>query len=884
MTIRPAAARPELIGRDREVARLRVLLGRVGVPGAVAVVRGPIGSGKSALVARLTTDAADAGVVVLRTGAAAVGPLPPYAALHQLVGELTDRRAAVLDQAFRFDTKDTPDPYPVALATLELLARRLAAGRAVIMVDNLDRIDVPSRQVLTFLAGRMSELPALLLLTTSQETDDLADAGFQVLRLTDLDDGAARRLLRQLDPQLTSEQRRWVVREAGGNPLALCRLADAVIGHPVDAPDSRVPGVALPGVDIGQLPQPTRDALVMLALAPQLPVSELPWGEEVLAPAVERGWCDVRADRLQFRHPLIGAVLRQSTDRAELERVERMLGKIASLPSWQRLCWRAEVTGGVDEALGEELVAAADTALHRDEAEAALDALELAARHTSDPTTRVERLVAAVTLAVDLGFTVRASRLLDGAAESGLDPLERAVVATYGELLGVRGARGEQLAADLLDVVERRAGTARGRKLFSPSLFRTLYRTRLEPATRTALARSFAGVVEDGIARAALLVHIDPVEYGPDFLAVARRITPAEVPDPRLLHVVASAASAVWEPELASPLARVASQRLRVARMWGLLAESLIAEASIALRLGNVREARIRWHDAEEVAGGEEIHAAGPGLAATRAAVEAQFSSEVTALSTLAEVQGQLVGTVVEPVVAVLELARGRVLLSADRWEDAHRSLRRLFDPADPAYHEYIAGWALADLAESAVLADADREMVRSLLARWQPLADRLGSAELTGQLGLARALLAADGDAEEQYLSAATSPIPYHRARALLAYGMWLRRNRRVSEARPILREAAGILRALGQVRLVERTERELRAAGVPLERGGPSAVPLTAQEERIAHLAARGLSNKQIGAALSLSSRTVGSHLYRMFPKLGITSRSQLRDIIGN
>ena len=84
-----------------------------------------------------------------------------------------------------------------------------------------------------------------------------------------------------------------------------------------------------------------------------------------------------------------------------------------------------------------------------------------------------------------------------------------------------------------------------------------------------------------------------------------------------------------------------------------------------------------------------------------------------------------------------------------------------------------------------------------------------------------------------------------------------------------------------------MQRAVIELRATGiVDLSPQGPTSVTgtaaLTAQELEIASLAARGLTNKQIGQRLYLSHRTVSAHLYRIFPKLGITTRAALRDAL--
>src|SRR5262249_12682553 len=131
--------------------------------------------------------------------------------------------------------------------------------------------------------------------------------------------------------------------------------------------------------------------------------------------------------------------------------------------------------------------------------------------------------------------------------------------------------------------------------------------------------------------------------------------------------------------------------------------------------------------------------------------------------------------------------------------------------------------------------------------------------------------------------LGPAAKKWPFLRGRLLLAYGGWLRRQRRPADARAPLREARDIFDALGALPWSDRAREELRASG-ETSRGRTERAweGLTPQELHIAQLAAEGLSNKEIGARLYLSHRTVGYHLHRIFPKIGITSRSGLRPIL--
>ena len=103
--------------------------------------------------------------------------------------------------------------------------------------------------------------------------------------------------------------------------------------------------------------------------------------------------------------------------------------------------------------------------------------------------------------------------------------------------------------------------------------------------------------------------------------------------------------------------------------------------------------------------------------------------------------------------------------------------------------------------------------------------------------------------------------------------------RHRRVAESRAPLRAAREIFDGLGFAAVAERARQELRASGETSRKRTPEAwSELSPQELQIAQMAAQGLSNREIGQKLFLSHRTIGSHLYRMFPKLGITSRGQL------
>jgi DNA-binding CsgD family transcriptional regulator len=190
---------------------------------------------------------------------------------------------------------------------------------------------------------------------------------------------------------------------------------------------------------------------------------------------------------------------------------------------------------------------------------------------------------------------------------------------------------------------------------------------------------------------------------------------------------------------------------------------------------------------------------------------------------------------------------------------------------------------AIGDLAEAAVHT-GDLQMARGRLAEVTAIVGDAPPEWVAINLRHTRAVLADDeGDAVnrfEEALGANLDRWPFWRGRLLLAYGRWLRRHRRVTDSRAPLREARDVFDAIGASGWGDKARRELRASGERSRRRIPEARDeLTPQELQIAQLAAQGLSNREIGQKLFLSHRTISTHLYRVFPKLGITSRAQLR-----
>jgi ATP/maltotriose-dependent transcriptional regulator MalT len=235
------------------------------------------------------------------------------------------------------------------------------------------------------------------------------------------------------------------------------------------------------------------------------------------------------------------------------------------------------------------------------------------------------------------------------------------------------------------------------------------------------------------------------------------------------------------------------------------------------------------------------------------------------------------------PVLATARLATGISALGEGRFEDAFTDLIRVHDPADPAHHLALRAYCLPELTEAAVRAgraDAVRDVVRDLERSATP------SPALRIGLRYARAVLAANDEAEPLFTAALRADLtgwPAERGRVHLAFGEWLRRQRRVVESRAHLRTARDAFDALGLTAWGERARAELRGAGESSPNRDPDARDkLTPHELGIARLAAEGLTNREIGHRLFLSHRTIGTHLHRIFPKLGVTSRADLQEAL--
>ncbi|WP_158072949.1 MULTISPECIES: helix-turn-helix transcriptional regulator [Pseudofrankia] len=247
---------------------------------------------------------------------------------------------------------------------------------------------------------------------------------------------------------------------------------------------------------------------------------------------------------------------------------------------------------------------------------------------------------------------------------------------------------------------------------------------------------------------------------------------------------------------------------------------------------------------------------------------------------------------------------RALVSIGQGDYEEAYAHAARISPPGVLASYVPQALWTVGDLVEAAVrtgrLQEARAHVAVATAADLPAISPRLALlvAGARAQVAAAERSAAARTCYESALAAPRADQWPFDHARLLLGYGEWLRREREVTRARRPLHAALETFDRLGALPWAARARGELRAAGVTV----PSprhAVPagggvadhrphtgrpesLTPHELQIAHLAATGLTNRQIGERLGVGHRGVSAHLYRIFPKLGITSRAALRDAL--
>ncbi|MGW1816647.1 AAA family ATPase [Streptomyces sp. NPDC002125] len=900
---------PAVVGRETETADIVRRAGAGRSHSDVLIVTGDPGAGKSTLLGLAADRARGSGGRVLRTVGSESETHLGFAGLHQMLrpvlseaeGLPSRQRSALRAVLGIEECGETPDAMLVGLAVLTLLSDLAETAPLLVVVDDAQWIDRGSLDVLAFVARRMDSEPVTLLIGV-RATDALPgfDKGYERIELGPLDAGAANRLLDQQPTPPTGRTRVRILEEAAGNPLALVELAHATaIRHPEG---SGVEG-PLPVTDrlerifAGQaadLPEPTRRILLLLAAADAADARAAAVGlpeadDEAWVPADRAGLVRQDGSGISFRHPLVRSAVYQAASFEERRRAHLALAELLREEPDRRAWHLAAATIRPDQDVSAALQQTADRARRRGGFAAAAAAQERAAELSPRREDRARLLTEAAATAVftgQLGWVEHlAAAVLECTGDQAL--LDRAALAT-GQLMSL-GPRHTAAFALLIRVADE-AADARSPLLLDALAAAAVVRYYSGDESQHRQIQGLLPRVPDHAAGAALhawvLAVSDPSSAGA-FLAPALPGLIAEAKgDAGRLTALAIVA---WLLDQTTLAARTFDEAFDQWQARGPLPDGLGSAA------GWTRLEQGRWAQARSVAADIAAMASSAGLDHAEACAHTLDATVLALLGEPADARrrAEQALTLVDPLesksVAVFaRRALGLAAVAEGDYDTAYTQFRSAFtDEGDPV-HYHVSYTLLAELAAAAVRRGR-REDAAELLER---SARRLGtgmSARLTALLGRGRALVAEPEHAEPYFRAAladdAGEQWPFERAQTRLDYGEWLRRRRRIAEARPLLTTALDTFQRLGARPWVERAKAELRAAGIE---AADSVVPgafteLSPQQQQIVQLAARGLTNREIGEKLFLSPRTVGSHLYRVFPKLGITARSQLRDVAG-
>jgi DNA-binding CsgD family transcriptional regulator len=400
----------------------------------------------------------------------------------------------------------------------------------------------------------------------------------------------------------------------------------------------------------------------------------------------------------------------------------------------------------------------------------------------------------------------------------------------------------------------------------------------VDTATRMGLADADPRVL-------VVLALADPDQAGAWVRERVARIRLHEVDDPVVAMDVGIAAEKTGDFVSGQRLLARAAEGLREQVRLGLLAQTLVHLAWAALHTGDWGVAAAAAAEGSRLARDtrQPQHELTGELVDALVAAVRGTEPDVDAL--VAEPERRLKSMKGGPLLATAHLARGAAALGDGRHDEAFRYLWPIFDERHASFHRFMRWTGLLDLVESAV-GSGQVEKLPEVVAELEGIGARSGPPFQQAMLVCARSLLVGDAAAESSFADALGHDLtahPFPRARTLFAVGRRLRRQRRPAEARGPLRASIDVFDTLGAAQWSKRARQELRATGEAIGRRTPDARErLTAQELQIAQLAADGLSNREIGERLFLSHRTVGGHLYRVFPKLEITGRAQLRDAL--
>jgi DNA-binding CsgD family transcriptional regulator len=870
----------------------------------VLVLRGEAGVGKTALLRHLS--AAANGCRIARAAGVESEMELAFAGLHALCAHMLDRlehlpspQRDALSTAFGLSAGPPPDRFLVGLAVLSLLADAAEEQPLVCIVDDAQWLDRVSAQTLAFVARRLLAERVGLVFALRGSGDEHVLEGLPELVLEGLAADEARLLLDATIPGPLDERvKTRILSEAGGNPLALIELprglTPAELAGGFGLPDARPLASRIEHTFLQRVETLPPDTQLLLLTAAAEPLGDLSllWraagrlgiGSEAGRPAESAGLIELGA-RVRFLHPLVRSAVYRESDPGDRRDAHRALADSTDpvLDPDRRAWHRAHATAIPDEAVAAEMARSADRAQGRGGLAAAAAFLQRAAELTPDPAMRVERSLAAAQAKLDVADVASASDLLAAAELGPFDELQRARLARLGAQIAFAGRRGRDAPPLLLEAARRLdpLDAKMARETYLEAIASAMFAGRLGtgPDEREVAEAARASGRVQAVGAADLLLDALVTRFTDGYAAsvapLSRALRAFGEPDGggedrRWLWLECRLAQDLWDDELWHVLA---TRGVRLARDTGAL--SLL-----------------------------------PVMANYLAALNVHSGAFATAEALIDEVDAITQATGLPPLkyaACMLAAARGDHAqpLFDDAWRSAtergegsalglHRWLTALLHNAHGRYGEALAdareacdhedvmayGWALVELIEAGVRGGRPDEAAAAL----DRLSERTRASGTEWALGTearCRALLSDDESLYRESIERlGRSRAAVELARSRLLYGEWLRRENRRTDARELLRAAHESFSGMGAGAFAERARRELLATGETVRRiTADTRDDLTPQEVQVARLARDGHTNPEIGAQLFISPRTVEYHLHKVFRKLDVGSRRELR-----
>ena len=898
---------PELVDRERERGVLGEMIARVRAGESQALVmRGEAGAGKSALLRHLPSTAE--GCTVHWTSGVESEMELAYAGLHALcapmlpsLGALPEPQREALGTAFGLDQGPAPDRFLVGLAVLSLLAEAAEKAPLVCLVDDAHWLDTASAETLGFVARRLLAERIGIVFAVRPTGASRALDGFPELLVEGLPPEDARLLLDTMIPgPLDEHVKERILDEARGNPLALIELPKgrrpAELAGGFGFPAERPLTTRIERTFVERIEALPRDSQLLVLAAASEPlgdvnllwraVDQLGIGRDAALPAESSGLIDFGV-RVRFSHPLVRSAAHRALQPSDHREVRRALADATDpdLDPDRRAWHRAHATAAPDESVAAEMERSAARAQARGGLAAAAAFLQRSAELTPDPDVRVERSLDAAQTKLDVADVDAASSLLAAADLGPLSPFQRA----RSERLKARAAflsgRGRDAPGLLLTAGNRLESleATLARDTYLDALSSAMFAGRLGPGPSCAeIAAAAEALVDDTSPQPAdLMLRGLVVRATAGYEASVEPLTAAlrsildrdgEVVAPDLLWQGCRLATDLWNDELWFELASAGVRYSRATGALALLPNALNHLAAFRVHSGATSEAAALSDEVTVLA-----HATGqPHLEYSRYKLASLRGDWTTVNALVDRATRSAIGRGEGAAVALHFALQAQLYAGAGKYAEAFAAAQQGCEVDDVMAYNL----SLAELVEAGVRLGRRTDVEEAC----DILRTRARAAGTPWALGVASRCVALVSDDEEAYRESidhlSRSSATVESARSRLVYGEWLRRQGRRSDAREELRAAHERFVRMGSTTFAERAGRELEAAGATTRRvTADNWQVLTPQELQVARLASDGRTNPEIGAQLYISPRTVEYHLRKVFQKLGLSSRRDLR-----